>query len=154
MEIKSISSGVGGDNAVVEARIETAFRFARQDGAWRIAEVRLGDQQWESLELLEEAVRREKERRTITLLQRLAEGLEAYRREHGQYVAAEEIAVLLDYLSPRFSGPPLRFDLWGEQFRYRGTAAGYKLSSIGADRRPDTADDLVIEDGRLRNSTQ
>src|ERR1051325_4531813 len=53
IEIKSISNGVGGDNAIVEARLETTFRLARPGGAWQIAEVRLGDRQWESVELIE-----------------------------------------------------------------------------------------------------
>lgn len=154
IEIKSISSGIGGDNAIVEARVETAFRLSRSSGDWQVAEVRLGDRQWESLDLVETALRHEKERRTTALLQRLAAGLEAYRREQGQFVTTEDIAVLLDYLAPRYLGDPLRFDWWGTQFVYRGTASSYQLSSAGADRKPGTPDDLVIENGALRANTE
>ena len=154
VEIKSISPGVGGDNAVVEARVETAFRFSKSSGNWQVAEVRLGDRQWESLDLVETAVRHEKERRTAGLLKRLADGLEAYRREKGQFVSAGEIAVLLDYLSPRYLGDPLRFDWWGTQFLYQGTADRYQLSSAGADRKAGTPDDLVIENGVLRTPSE
>jgi hypothetical protein len=154
VEIKSISEGIGGDNAVVEARVETAFRFARTSGDWQVAEIRLGDRQWESVELIETALRREKERRTTGLLRRVADGLEAYRREKGQFVPTDDIAVLLDYLAPRYLGEPLRFDWWGTQFVYRGSANGYQLLSAGADRKPDTKDDLIIENGVLRAVTE
>lgn len=154
VEIKSIANGVGGDNAVVEARLETAFRFARASGAWQVAEIRLGDQQWESIELIETALRREKERRTTGLLRRVADGLEAYRREKGQFVPTDDFGVLLDHLSPRYLGDPLRFDWWGTQFVYRGTAAGYQLLSAGADRKTGTKDDLIIENGVLRAVTE
>lgn len=150
VEIKSIAPGTGSDNAVVEARVETAFRFQRESGAWKVAEIRLGDRHWESLELVETALRHEKERRTTGLLKRLADGLEAYRREKGQFVSTEDIAVLLDHLAPHYLGDPLRFDWWGTQFVYRGTAASYQLLSAGADRQPGTKDDLVIENGALR----
>lgn len=154
VEIKSVSTGVGGDNAVVEARIETAFRFSKSSGSWQVAEVRLGDRQWESLDLVEIAVRHEKERRTAGLLKRLGDSLEAYRREKGQFVQAEDIAVLLDYLSPRYLGDPLRFDWWGTQFVYRGTVDRYQLSSAGADRKAGTPDDLVLENGVLRTPSE
>jgi hypothetical protein len=150
VEIKSIAPGTGSDNAVVEARVETAFRFQREGGEWKVAEIRLGDRHWESLELVETALRHEKERRTTGLLKRLADGLDAYRREQGQFVPTEDMAVLLDHLAPRYIGNPLRFDWWGTQFVYRGTAASYQLLSAGDDRKPDTKDDLVIENGTFR----
>lgn len=150
VEIKSISPGTGSDNTVVEARVETAYRFQRESGEWKVAEIRLGDRHWESVELVETALRHEKERRTTGLLKRLAEGLAAYRRENGQFVPTEDISVLLDHLAPRYIGDPLRFDWWGTQFVYRGKAAGYKLLSAGPDRKSDTKDDLVIENGALR----
>ena len=154
VELKSLSNGVGSDNAVVEARLETAFRLSKKDGAWRVAEIRLGDRQWESLELIEIAVRREKERRTAGLLQRLADGLQAYQRAQGQYPASDEIGALLDYLAPRYLGDPLRFDWWGTQFSYRGTATSYRLSSAGHDRQNGTSDDIAIENGVLRAQNQ
>src|SRR5262245_33368378 len=68
VQIVRISSGATGNEAIVEAQIETAFRLAKTKGEWRIAEIRLGDRQWESFELFEEALRREKIRRTAILL--------------------------------------------------------------------------------------
>ncbi len=153
VEIKKISSGVGGD-AVVEARIETAFRLTKDKGDWRIAEVRLGDRQWESFELIEEAVKREKARRTTVWLKELADGLSAYQRDRGRYVESNEIAELLDCLSPLYLSTPRRFDWWGKQFVYTGTATGYRLVSAGPDSKPGTSDDLVIENGELKTVSQ
>ncbi len=150
VEIKKISGGVGGGGAIVEAQIETSFRFEKGKDGWRIAEVRLGDRQWESFELIEEAVRREKIRRTNALLAELADGIGAYRSERGQYVKSDDIAELLDFISPRYLKKPQRFDLWGEQFEYRGSATSYRLISPGPDRKSGTKDDLIVENGELK----
>jgi hypothetical protein len=154
VQIKNISGGVGSGGVVVQAQIETSFRFEKDKDGWRIAEVRLGDRQWESFELIEEAVRREKVRRTSVLLKQLADGLGAYQRERGQFVAAKDIAELLDFISPRYVKRPPRFDLWGKQFEYRGSATGYRLISAGPDRKTGTKDDLVVANGELKSATE
>ncbi len=153
VQIKKVETGFGG-NTIVEAQIETSFRVKKEKSGWQIAEVRLGDRQWESFELIEEAVKREKARRTTALLQKLAEGLTAYQKEHGQFAVTDEIAELLDFLSPRYLPTAPRFDLWGKQFEYRGTSSSYSLSSAGPDGKKGTKDDLTIENGVLRASTE
>src|SRR5689334_16893419 len=112
VQIKKIEAGVGG-GAIIEAQIETAFRVQKGKDGWHIAEVRLGDRQWESFELIEEAVMREKARRTTSLMTQLSDALAAYQRERGQYVVTKEMGELLDALSPRYLPKPARFDLWG-----------------------------------------
>src|SRR5436190_14456473 len=82
VQIKKIEAGIG-SSAIIEAQIETAFRVKKEKDGWHIAEVRLGDRQWESFELIEEAVSREKARRTTALMKQLSDGLAAYQREHG-----------------------------------------------------------------------
>ena len=154
VQIKQISAGPAGGEAVIEAQIETAFRVKKEKGDWRILEVRLGDRQWESFELIEEAVRREKIRRTTALLKQLSDGVEAYRKARGETPPTDEIAKLLDYLSPQFLNPPVRFDLWGRQFEYRGGGASYRLLSAGPDHKTGTSDDLVIENGDLKAETE
>jgi hypothetical protein len=153
VQIKDVTSGAVGGDVIVEARIETAFRLTRENGDWRIAEVRLGDRQWESFELIEEGIRREKVRRTTAMLKALADGLIAYQRDRGRFAETDKIAELLDYLSPRYIATPYRFDLWGKQFEYRGTATSYRLISAGPDRKSDTNDDLVVENGVIRSTT-
>ena len=151
VHIKDISPGLGGGGVIVEARIETAFRMTKENGDWRIAEVRLGDRQWESFDLIEEAVRREKVRRTMLMLKELADALAAYRQEKGFFAKTDEIEKLLDYLSPRYISKPYRFDSWGKQFEYRGTETSYRLISAGPDCKPGTKDDLIIENGVIRS---
>ena len=154
VQIKDISPGLGGGEAVVEARIETAFRVSKEHGDWRITEVRLGDRQWESFDLIEEALRREKVRRTAVMLQELAGGLSAYQRDRGRFVDTDEMAQLLDYLSPRYLPTPSRFDLWGRELEYRGKPTRYRLLSAGPDGKPGTKDDLVVENGIMQTAKE
>lgn len=150
VRIKSVNAGVGSGGVVVEAQIETAVRFTEKNGEWRAAEIRLGDRHWESVDLILEAVRREKIRRTEAMLSRVAEGLEAYRRERGSYVVAESLDGLINALDQRFLDPRVRFDLWQQPLSYRGTAATFRLSSAGPDRQPGTSDDLVVTNGQTK----
>jgi hypothetical protein len=151
VEIKKITPGFNNGGVIVEAQLETAFRFEKpKRGDWRIAEIRLGDRQWESLELVAEAVRREKVRRTNLTLQEMANALEAYKNARGQYVIADTAVALLDQLVPQYYGTAQRRDLWEGEWQYRGTATEYRLSSPGPDRKPGTPDDLVVENGALR----
>ena len=150
VRIKSVTPGIGGGGVIVEAQIDTAFRVTRDHDAWHVTDIRLGDRQWESIELITEAVRREKLRRTTALLQQIGEALENYRRERGHYVVTDDVAVLTDHLTPQYLREPVRFDLWGATLNYHGTAASYRLLSAGPDRKPETNDDLVIENGKLR----
>ena len=150
VRIKNISPGVGGGGVIVEAQIETAFRITKGKDGWRIAEARLGAGQWESFELIEEALRREKVRRTNDMLRQIAEGLGAYKSDRGQFVESDRIAELLDFLSPRYVKSPQRVDLWGKELEYQGSATNYRLISYGPDRKSGTKDDLIIENGALK----
>jgi len=152
VQIKNISGGVGGGGVVVDAQIETAFRLTKGKDGWRIIEARLGAGQWESFELIEEALRREKIRRTGELLKQIADGIGAYRNERGQFMETNKISELLDFLSPRYLKAPRRFDLWGEELEYRGSADSYRLISYGPDRKSGTKDDLIVENGALKTS--
>ncbi len=144
VRIKTVSNGLGG-NAVVEATIETAVRFKQENGTWQVADIRLGDQHWESVELVTEAMRREKMRRTEALLQKIAEALAAYKEDQGRYVIATDFNQLLDQLAPRYLPVTIRFDLWEQPLLYRSVGQEYRLSSLGPDGKPDTADDLILE---------
>jgi hypothetical protein len=146
--IKKVGSG---SDPIVEAQIETAFRFVRDGRDWKVAEMRLGDRQWESIDLINEAIKKEKTRHTQAMLQKVAESLASYHEAKGGYVAAEEFVKLLDELAPRYLGPIVHFDDWGTPLRYRGNASSYRLASSGPDRAPDTPDDVVIENGVLKS---
>jgi hypothetical protein len=153
IRIKSLKPGPVGDSVIVEAQVETAFRFApagRNSKEWRVAEMRFGDRQWESIELIDEAVRREKIRRTSGQLEIIAAGIDNYRRARGTYVATQEIGKLLDELVPNYLKTLVPYDLWGTPFGYQGDVAHYRLSSAGPDRQLGTEDDLIVADGVLK----
>jgi hypothetical protein len=154
VHVKSISGGTGND-AVVEVTFDGAFHLVKdKSGDWLVSEVRLGDRNWESLELIQTAVRKEKILRTVAELKALAAALEAFRREHGFYVVADTGSALIDNLAPRYMNSVIRLDAWSHEFQYRGTQTGYRLYSLGPDGRPDTGDEIIIEDGRLVKEPQ
>jgi Type II secretion system (T2SS), protein G len=148
VRVESISPGMGG--AIVEAKIETAFRFTKdKSGNWLPVEIRAGDRRWESIEMLKAGIEKEKALRTTADLRTLATALEAFRRERGFYVVADTGSALVDNLSPRYLSPIVRVDAWSHEFEYKGTAAGYRLASTGPDGKTGTGDDIVIENGRV-----
>ncbi len=144
VRIKTISNGFG-PNAIVEAQIETAVRYKQEKGEWTVADIRLGDQHWESIELVTEAIRREKIRRTEDVLQRLSKALELYKRDRSGYVVTANFDQLLEQLAPDYLPMPVRFDLWEQPLLYQGTITHYRLSSAGPDLQAGTVDDLTVE---------
>ena len=142
-------SGIGGD-AVVEAAIEQAFHLTTdKSGKWTVAEVRVGDRRWESLELINTAVQKEKILRTKAELTAIATALDAYRSEHGGFVTANAGAALIDNLCPRYLRTVIRLDAWSHELDYAGTAGSYRLISRGPDGKPGGGDDIVVENGKL-----
>jgi hypothetical protein len=149
IHIKNISSGIGGQ-AVVEATVETAFRLQQdKQGNWKAVEIRTGDRRWESLDLIEAAIRKEKILRTTADLRTIAIALESYRRAKGSYVAAENNVKLIDLLSPNYLQHIVRIDAWSREFEYKGTATTYRLASAGPDGKADSGDEIVIENGQV-----
>ena len=149
VRIRSISSGFGGQ-AVAEVTVDAAFRLVQEkDGTWKTVEVRAGDRRWESMELMETAIRKEKLLRTTADLRTIATALEAYRRERGAYVAAETGAGLMDRLAPQYLNAVIRLDAWSNEFQYNGTAASYRLTSAGPDGKPNSGDEIVVENGQV-----
>lgn len=148
VHIKNISAM--GSDAIVEAQFEAAFKFkADKDGKWQAIEVRTGDRNWESIELIQTAIRKEKALRTTAELRTLATALEAYRRDNGAYVEADTGAQLIDSLGSRYLMAIIRLDAWSRELGYKGGPGGYRLSSAGPDGKPDTGDDIVFENGQL-----
>ncbi|HWC76521.1 MAG TPA: type II secretion system protein GspG [Blastocatellia bacterium] len=149
VHIKSISTGMGGE-AIVQAQFEGAFRFTKDaKGEWNAVEVRTGDRRWESIELMQTAIRKEKVLRTTADMRTIVTALESFRRERGFYVAGKTGAVLIDNLSPGFLNSIIRLDAWSREFQYSGTNDSYRLASLGPDGNPDTGDDIVFETGRM-----
>ena len=148
VHIKSINAK--GSDAIVEAQFDAAFRLALdKEGKWQAVEVRTGDRRWESIELIQTAVRKEKALRTSAELRTIATALEAFRRANGSYVHADTCSALMDSLAPNYVSSIVRLDAWSHEFDYKGTAGSYRLASLGPDGKPGTDDDIVFENGRL-----
>ena len=142
---------VTGSSALVVAQVETAFRFERgSDGKWRVAEIRTGDDRWENVEAIARAVNAEKAERARAELETLATALEAYRRERGFYVVAEDERVLEDHLNPRYLARILRVDPWHKPYLYDGARDSYMLRSAGPDGQENTPDDIVRQNSGAR----
>ncbi len=136
-----------GSSATAVAQVETAFRFVKQNGKWRVAEIRAGEGQWEDVELLARALNAEKVARARAELEMLATALEAFRRERGFYVAVEDESALVDHLHPRYLQSIIRFDPWHRSYEYEGTRDTYMLRSLGPDGKARTPDDVTISNG-------
>lgn len=133
-----------GSSAVVVAQVETAFRFNKgDDGKWRVAEIRTGDNAWEDVEMLMRAVNTEKAERARAEMETLATALEAFRRERGFYVVAKGESALVDELNPRYLSRVVRVDPWHKPYLYEGALSSYTLRSAGADGKENTSDDVV-----------
>lgn len=149
VRVKSVGTTAGGD-AVAEATIEAGFHLRQdKDGKWKAVEIRTGDRRWESIELIQTAVRKEKALRTTADLRAIATALEAFKRERGHYIAADTSAGLIDVLAPRYLPMVIRIDAWSNNLEYNGTTSVYRLASNGPDGKPSSSDDIVIENGQL-----
>jgi hypothetical protein len=147
VRIKSISPGLVGDEAIVDAQVDLAFRMTQTKDGWRVADVRLADGAWESIDVLRRAVDREKAQIASDDLRLLAAGVEAYRAERGFYPDVETVRALVDRLAPRFMSSVVREDPWHNPYYYRLGPSGVGLGSPGPDGKPDTADDVMLTGG-------
>ncbi|HKS29075.1 MAG TPA: type II secretion system protein GspG [Pyrinomonadaceae bacterium] len=144
VRVRSISSM--GSSAVVEAQVETAFRFVRGDnGKWRVAEIRMGENRWEDVDIIARAVNQEKTERARAELETFATALESFRRERGFYVEAATAVALVDQLNPRYLERIIRVDPWHRPYQYEGSRNQYTLRSTGLDGKANTGDDVVLE---------
>lgn len=143
VRVKEVS--VLGSSAVVVAEIETAFRLLKgDDGKWRVAEIRTGDNKWEDVDMIARAVNAEKVERARAELETIASALESFRRERGFYVEAETEAALVDHLSPNYLARIIRVDPWHKSYYYEGTRDRFTLRSAGVDGKENTQDDLIV----------
>jgi hypothetical protein len=131
-------------SATVETEIDAAFRLSRDArGQWQVSAARIGDGQWQEINVLVSALNAEKIARARADLATLAAALEAFRRERGFYLVADTSTVLVDQLNPRYTAAIIRIDPWHRPYEYTGTAANFTLRSLGPDGKPNTADDVT-----------
>lgn len=133
-----------GNSATVMADVSTVFRFDKREGKWRVAEVRIGDNKWEDVDTITRAVNAEKTARARAELETIRTALEAFKRERGFYVNAENSVVLFDFLAPRYIARITRADPWHHPYRYKGDRQSFMLASDGADGKQGTTDDISV----------
>jgi Type II secretion system (T2SS), protein G len=143
-----------GKSAVVETEIEAAFDVVREGGPWRVASARIGDVKLPEPDALARALDAEKRKAARADLEALASALESFRRERGFYVVADSEAALVDFLNPRYTTAFIRVDPWHRPYEYTGTRDAFTLRSTGPDGKPDTADDVTVENPRPTRATK
>jgi hypothetical protein len=150
VRIKTISPGLAGDEAIVEAQIDLAFRMKETKDGWRVADVRLASGVWEPVDLLRKAIDSEKARVASDELRSLATGVETFRGARGYYPDVESVRALVDHVAPRYMSTVVREDPWHVPYYYRLTSSGFAVGSAGPDGKQDTPDDVVVSGGATR----
>lgn len=144
IRIRKVIPGFSSTDAIVEAEIEATFKFTRTQGQWQPTEIRIGDQQWQSLPELTAALAKAQRDHTEADLNLLATSLELYRAKQGGYVAATDVVQLTNVLAPEYLPRLVRRDGWNRQLMYQGTSNSFRLQSVGPDGKANTQDDVVI----------
>ena len=142
VRVRSISKT--GSAAIVEAQVETAFRFVKTDGGkWRVAEIRMGSNRWEDVDTLARSINENKVEIAQAEIEMMAKALEEFRREHGFYVESKDQSVLIDNLNPRYLCRIIRYDPWHKPYIYEGARDQFTIRSAGPDGKENTQDDIV-----------
>ena len=131
-------------SATVTAWISIDARAVREQGKWRITELRTGTRNWTSVDTLLAAVNQRKQGRARAELEAMVSALENYRRDRGTYIVSESQAVLIDHISPNYLLPVVRIDPWNRPYQYQGTSNSFTLLSTGPDRKAKTSDDISL----------
>jgi hypothetical protein len=135
----------GERDAIVEARLQTAFRFEKTGGKWVIKEVRVGHDQWENLEDFLLALKEAKIAETRKLLERVALAIESYRAKNGAMPPLANFVALTDALNPDYLSPLVRLDAWRHPLILEKTGSDtVRLISAGPDGKLGTSDDIIL----------
>ena len=127
--------------------VEADFQLDKDArGKWQVNGFRLGETAFTDLARLLAAIDAAKATRARADLERVRAALEAFRRERGFYVVAEDGVALIDHLSPRHLLQVIRVDPWHRPYRYTGTREHFTFSSDGPDGKPSTPDDVSISE--------
>ena len=137
-----------GNRAIAETTVELAFQFERDTptSPWFISAVRLGDQDWVSLNELVTAFNEGRRRQTLDSLRKLADGIATYSKKNGSPPKAADIVTLTDQLHPLYMTDLIRLDAWGRQILYEPATNGFRLRSAGTDGQSGTSDDIQFPD--------
>jgi Type II secretion system (T2SS), protein G len=134
-----------GSSMVVETQVKTAFRLEKTKGEWKVKEIRIGDREWESLDVLLQALERAKAEKTRASLEAVMDAVGKYRQKYGSLPAFRDYVALSDSLYPAFMDPLIRLDAWQHPLAaYRVGDDTVRLTSAGGDGKTGTADDIEV----------
>ncbi|OLC56241.1 MAG: hypothetical protein AUH92_00595 [Acidobacteria bacterium 13_1_40CM_4_69_4] len=86
---------------------------------------------------------------TKSTMEALGRALAAYSVDRGGYPQGTSLQQASAALVPVFLPSAVTVDAWGNNFVYESAGPSFTLTSLGADGRAGTADDLVMTDGHF-----
>lgn len=144
VEVVSVTS-VGSHEAVVETRLNVAFRMERSGSDWIVREVRVGHGQWEKVDDVLQALRQIKSEQTRELLGKVAAAIETYKQKNGRLPEFKDFVSLTDVLYPVYLSPLIREDAWRHPLVAISARPGtIRLISAGPDGKLGTPDDIEL----------
>lgn len=142
-EVSIESVRQNGNNAIVQANVRTAFRLEKVKNDWIIREIRLGDDQWQSIDELREALNRLKIEGTRRLLDEVVAALDKFVAKNGALPQFRDFVSLTDALTPEHLTPLIRLDAWRHSFVAEMIGPDtIRLTSAGPDGKSGSGDDL------------
>lgn len=144
-EVSPFGLSLGSEStALVTARVQVDFRFARDAKGWHVTEFKSGAREWVNVSDVFMAIDEVKRSAANEDLSTIAKALGNFRRDRGYFVVSDKESVLIDHLSPRYLTRVIRVDPWHRPYQYDGQQDRYFLRSLGPDGKPNTPDDVVV----------
>jgi hypothetical protein len=132
-------------STTIIAWIQVDARLVNQQAAgWQVSELRTGDRDWISLELVTNALNKTKREMALQEMTEIARALERFRSERGTYIVGDQHKVVIDHLSPHYLKRVIRLDPWHQPYSYEGKADRFAFKSFGPDRKEGTPDDIGL----------
>lgn len=142
IEVLSVTQ-TSSSEAVVDAKLQTAFRLEKKGNKWIVQETRFGHGQWEKMRNLEQALTRIKIEETQIILDRISEAIIRYKRSNAKAPDFKDFISLSDLLSPQYLTPVIRLDAWRRPLEAMPSEAhAILLRSAGPDGTIGTQDDI------------
>ncbi len=129
---------------LIDTLVQFDFRLVRERRGWQVAALKSGTRDWTDMRGITATVDQLKHSTAANELSLIAQALDSYRRERGFYVVSDKESVLIDHLSPKYLTPVIRLDPWSRPYQYTGEQTTYSLRSLGPDGKPNTSDDIVV----------
>lgn len=145
------TSQIDDSHIILDAGIPVTVMAEKKGGTWIIREIRMPDGKWEKVGSFTRALQDARDMETRRRMLELSLGLLRYAQAKGSFPPTCDIVDLTDRLYPHYALRLQRDDAWNNSLRYQAPPGPtfFRLTSAGPDGRFDTADDLILQDGRF-----